>query len=128
MRMRVAVLGLVSLLGLVAVDAAPTPRVVRLNIVFVNFCDGLDIAIRDRLGVTGTHTGCGGNERITGNQFTTEDGETGVTVMFFDKVSGRRMKYDIFQTGFRANKFYQYDLRTDTLLRYGTWKPAPPPI
>ncbi|MDZ4688028.1 MAG: hypothetical protein SH850_23385 [Planctomycetaceae bacterium] len=128
MRMRLAVGGLLVLLGLVAVEAAPSARAVRLNIVFVTFCDGLDVAIRDRLGVTGRHTGCGQNELVRGNQFTTPDGETGVTVTFLDQTIGRRVRIEVFQTGFRAGNFYEYDVRTETLLRYGDWQPAPPPI
>jgi len=128
MRMRLAIGGLLVVLGLVAVDAAPAPRAVRVNVVFVNNCDGLNLTIRDRLGVIGTHTGCGQGERVRGNEFTTPDGETGITVTFFDKTIARNVRYDLFRTGFRANKFYQYDVRTDTLLRYGDFKPAPPPI
>uniref|UniRef100_A0A7C2JYA5 Uncharacterized protein n=1 Tax=Schlesneria paludicola TaxID=360056 RepID=A0A7C2JYA5_9PLAN len=127
MSMRLAFCGLLGLLGLVSVEAAPGERVVRLNIVFVNFCDGLNLTIRDRLGVVGFHTGCSQNEFATGDQFVTMDGEQGVSVEFFDKTIGRRVRIDVFQTGFRAGNFYQYDVRTETLLRYGDWESAPPP-
>jgi hypothetical protein len=128
MRMRLAIGGLLVVMGLVAVEAAPTPRAVRFNVVFVNNCDGLDLAIRDRLGVLGTHTGCGQNERVRGDEFVTGDGETGISVTFFNKTLSRNVRIDLFRTGFRANKFYEYDVRKDLLLRFGDWKPAPPPI
>jgi hypothetical protein len=128
MRMHLAMGSLFVMLGLAALEAAPTARAVRVNVVFVDNCDGLDLAIRDRLGVLGTHTGCGANERVRGNEFITGDGETGITVTFFDKTIGRNVRIDLFRTGFRANKFYEYDVRTDTLLRFGEFEPAPTPI
>jgi hypothetical protein len=126
MRWRLACGSLVVLLGLAAVDAAPAPRGQKFHIVFVNNCDGLNLSIRDRVGVVGTHTGCGQNEFVRGNEFTTADGERGITVSYFDKTIGRNVRFDVFRTGFRAGNFYQYDQRTSTLLRYGKWIPAPP--
>lgn len=128
MRKRLAILIGLMLCGLSTAEAGPGDRIVRVNVVFVSFCDGLNLFVLDRLGVLGVHTGCGGEEFVSGSEFVTEDGETGITVTFFDKTSGRRMRYDLFRSGFRANKFYQYDVRTDTLLRYGSFQPAPPPI
>ena len=101
------------------------PRVITLNINFVDYCDGLDLQFRDRLGVIGRHTGCGFNEVVRGNEFTTADNEQGVTVQYFDRTLNRRVQVDVFQTGFRAGHFYVYDLFNGEILRYGDWEEVP---
>ncbi|MBI1344973.1 hypothetical protein GC163_01645 [bacterium] len=100
-------------------------RVTFLTIEFVDYCDGLELQFRDRLGVIGRHTGCGFNEVVQGNDFTTADGEEGVTVQYFDRTLGRSVQIDVFQTGFRAGNFYVYELRRGELLRYGNWEEVP---
>lgn len=121
---------LLSLVVVVAPLGAPPamgrdPRVIRLDIVFVDFCDGLDLQFRDRLGIIGRHTGCGFNEVVRGNEFTTNDDEQGVTVQYFDRTLGRRVQIDVFQTGFRAGNFYVYDQLSGEILRFGDWEPLP---
>src|SRR5690606_13078839 len=120
-----SLLGLVGLANVDSTDAALGDRAARLNILFVNYCDGLNLTIRDRLGVIGTHTGCGFNERVRGDEFTTADNERGVTVNYFDKTVNRQLRIEIFRTGFRAGKFYVYNAQ-GVLQRYGNWVPAPP--
>jgi len=44
---------------------------------------------------------------------------------FFEQASGFRVQYDIYRTGFRAGHFYVYDVRTNVLVRFSTWSPAP---
>jgi|GEM_PF-3090260 len=118
-------LGLVLLVIGSSLAMGRDPRVIRLNIVFVDFCDGLDLQFRDRLGIVGRHTGCGFNEVVRGNEFTTDDGEQGVSLLYFDRTLGRRVQVDVFQTGFRAGNFYVYDVLRGELLRFGDWEPVP---
>lgn len=112
--------------GLGETLAAGNQRAIALDILFVNYCDGLDLRIRDRLGVTGTHTGCGFSERVSGNTFTTDDGEQGVSVSYFDQTVRQRLRIEVFRTGFRAGKFYVYEVRNGQLQRFGDWAPKPP--
>jgi hypothetical protein len=125
-------LPLCTLLAIVAVStwgrtaAAQNERAMPLNILFVNYCDGLDLQIRDRRGVAGTHTGCGFQERVSGSNFTTADGEQGVTVSYFDQTVRANLRIDVFRTGFRKGKFYVYESRNGTLQRFGDWIPKPP--
>ncbi len=105
---------------------AANPRVTDFNIVFVNYCDGLNLTIRQVLGVTGKHSGCGFNESVRGNVFTTADGEQGVTVQYFDQTVRQTLRIDVYRTGFRAGKFYVYLARTGQLQRFGSWRTAPP--
>jgi hypothetical protein len=106
-------------------SAAQIARPLRLEIVFDDSCDGMDLRVPDRLPVFGFHTGCNAGELVTGSQFNV-DGETGVSVMFRDNVSGRKVRYDIYRTGFRAGRFYVFDVLGNTLVRYSTYSPAPP--
>lgn len=105
---------------------ANSPRVTEFNIIFVNYCDGLDLRIRSRLGAAGTHTGCGFGERVSGDTFTTTEGEQGVTVSYYDQTVRRPQRIDVFVSGFRAGKFYVYDGFTGVLSRFGDWDYAPP--
>lgn len=121
-------LAVLTLLGLslqAPTDAAPGDRAAVLNVIFVNYCDGLDLRIRDRLGVVGTHTGCGFSERVRGETFTTADNENGVRVNYFDKTVSRNLRVDLYRTGFRAGKFYVYNSQ-GVIQRFGDWAPAPP--
>lgn len=106
--------------------AAQSGRVIEFNIRFVNYCDGLDLTIRPRLGANGRHTGCGFNERVSGERFTTADDEEGVTVTYFDQTVRRQQRIDVYVSGFRAGNFYNYDVRTGELMRLGQWEVAPP--
>lgn len=96
-----------------------------LNVVFVDQCDGLDLRIRDRLGVFGTHTGCGGGERVFGETFVDGDGESGVAVTYFDRLQFKFLDIELYRTGFRAGKYYVYETRTGRLQRFGDFVPAP---
>ncbi len=121
-------LSLLALVGLACcghIQAAGSARAAVLNVNFINYCDGLDLRIRDRLGVVGTHTGCGFSERVRGEEFTTADNERGVTVTYFDKTVSRQLRIDLYRTGFRAGKFYVYN-NQGVLQRFGDWAPAPP--
>ncbi len=108
------------------VDGAANPRVTDFNIVFVNYCDGLNLTIRQVLGVSGKHSGCGFNEGVRGNVFTTPDGEQGVTVQYFDQTVRQTLRIDVYRTGFRAGKFYVFNAFSGQLQRFGSWRTAPP--
>lgn len=94
------------------------------DIVFDDSCDGMRLRLLSPGLVLGTHTGCNAGELVTGSQFAV-DGETGVSVTFFDRTSSLFVRYDIYQTGFRAGRFYVYLVRNNQLLRQGTYSPAP---
>jgi hypothetical protein len=104
--------------------AGPTERTIPFNIVFDDSCDGMDVRLTDRQTVFGRHTGCNAGEFVRGTQFNV-DGETGFSVQFRDNVSGLKVQFDVYQTGFRAGRFYVFDVRSNQLLRFSTYSPAP---
>jgi hypothetical protein len=108
----------------VSVAQGAIGRALTLDIVFDDSCDGMDLRLPDRGSVTGRHTGCTANEFVTGSKFSL-DGETGVSVSYRDVTIGRRVRFDIYQTGFRAGRFYVYDTQTGVILRFSTFSPAP---
>lgn len=95
-----------------------------LNIVFDDGCDGMRLRLLNQGTVLGTHTGCNAGEAVAGSQFA-GNGETGVSVTFYQRSTRLLVRYDIYQTGFRAGRFYAYLVRTGQLIRQGTYSPAP---
>lgn len=104
--------------------AAPGGRAIQFNIIFDDSCDGMDLKLPDRGNVRGFHTGCNAGEFVTGSEFNV-DGEAGVTVTFREIASGLRVRFDIYRTGFRAGRFYVFDVHSNQLLRFSTYSPAP---
>jgi len=96
----------------------------RFDITFNDSCDGMNLWLYNRGSVTGQHTGCNAGELLIGQQFTTGD-ETGVTITFYEHASSNFVRYDIYQTGFRAGRFYVYQPFTGVLLRYSTYTVVP---
>lgn len=95
-----------------------------LNVVFDDGCDGMRLRLLNQGTVLGRHTGCNAGELATGSQFA-GNGETGVSVTFYQRSTRLLVRYDIYQTGFRAGRFYAYVVRTGQLIRQGTYSSAP---
>ena len=104
--------------------AGPASRPIPFDIVFDDSCDGLSVQLTDRQLVFGNRTGCSAGEFVFGSQFNV-DGETGFSAQFRDAALQSRFQIDVYQTGFRAGRFYIFDLRTNQLVRFSTFSPAP---
>ena len=98
---------------------------VPLSILFDDSCDGMDLRLFRSGRVLGRHSGCNAGELATGSQFSA-NGETGLTVLFRDQLSGLMLQVDIYQTGFRAGRFYVFERFSHELLRFSTFSLAPP--
>lgn len=125
MRRMAAGIGLAALWALLAIaNVADAGRPIHLLLYFDHYCDGLDVRLFDRGPVTGHHIGCTGGEFVSGQRFQLE-GEEGFNVEYTDQLAKQRYRVEVFQVGYRANRFYVYNARNNLLVRYGTWTAVP---